>query len=106
MLGIAIDALVLIFLLKAINDEDIGFGTAFVVALVAAIGTTALAFGLGAVMGIAGIFVAAVVAAALLGVAISALSGVGSVKRSFLIAIIFMVVHIGVAVGFQLMFST
>ena len=100
MLGIAIDAVVLIVLLKTLNDEDVGFGTAFLVALVAAIGTTALAFGLVAVMGITGIFVAAVVAAGLLGAAVSALFGV-EIKRSFLIAIIFMVVHIGVGVGFQ-----
>jgi len=102
MLGIAIDALVLMVLLKAINDEDIGFGTSVVVALVASIGTTVLAFGLMSVMGITGIVVAGVIAAALLGVAVSALFGV-EIKRSFLIGIIFMVVHIGFSIGFILM---
>ena len=39
MVLVLIDAVVLIFLLKIINDDDIGFGTAFVVALVASIGS-------------------------------------------------------------------
>ena len=105
MLGIAIDALVLVVLLKVVNDEDVGIGMAFIVALVAAIGTTVLAYGLAAVMGFFGVIVAALIAAALLGVAVSALFGV-EIKRSFLIAGIFMVVHIGVGIGFQSMFST
>ena len=103
MLGIAIDALVLMVLLKTINDDDIGFGTSILVALVASIATTLLAVGLAAVMGMVGIAVAAVIAAALLGVAVSALFGV-EIKRSFLIGAIFMVVHIGVGIGFQLIF--
>lgn len=103
MLGIAIDAFVLMVLLKTINGEDIGFGTSIVVALVASIGATLLAIGLAAVMGIAGIAVAAIIAASLLGVAVSAMFGV-EIKRSFLIGGIFMVVHIGVGIGFQLMF--
>ena len=105
MLGIAIDALVLMILLKAINDDDIGFGTSAVVALVASIGTTLLAVGLTAVMGVAGIAVAGLIAAALLGVAVSALFGV-EIKRSFLIGAIFMVIHIGVGILFYLLFRT
>ena len=102
MLGIAIDALVLMALLKAVNDEDIGFGISIVVALVTSIGTTVLAVGLVSVMGIAGIAVAGIIAAALLGVAVSALFGV-EIMRSFLIGFIFMVVHIGVGIGFRIM---
>jgi len=105
MLGIAIDAVVLIALLKIINEDDIGFGTAFVVALVASIGTTVLAIGLAAAMGLGGIVVAAVIAALLLAIAVSALFGV-EIKRSFLIGGIFMLVHIGVGVGFQLLFRS
>jgi len=105
MLGIAIDALVLMVLLKTISDEDIGFGTSILVALVASIGTTVLAIGLAAMMGIAGIAVAALIAAALLGVAVSLLFGV-EIKRAFLIGAIFMVVHIGVGIGFQMMFRS
>jgi hypothetical protein len=101
-LAIAIDAVVLIVLLKVVNDDDIGFGAAILLALVASIGTTVLAIALGAVMGILGIVVAAVIAAAAVGAAVSALFGV-EIKRSFLIGGIFMAVHIAVAVGFQLM---
>ena len=100
MIGIAIDAAVLIFLLQAINKDEIGFGTAFVVALVASVGTLLLVIGFASFMGAAGLFVGAVVAAALLGIAVSALFGV-EIKRSFLIAGIFMVVHIGVGLVFQ-----
>lgn len=102
MIGIIIDALVLMTLLKTLNDEDIGLGTSILVALAASVGTTVLAVALASMMGIAGIAVAAVVAAILLGVAVSALFGV-EIKRSFLIGIIFMVVHIGIGVGFQLL---
>jgi hypothetical protein len=104
MLVIAIDAVVLMVLLKTINDEDIGFGISILVALVASIGTTVLAIGLASVMGLAGIAVAALIAAALLGVAVSALFGV-ELKRSFLIGVIFMVVHVCVGIGLQLMMS-
>ncbi len=102
MLGIAIDALVLMVLLKTINDDDIGFGTSILVALVASFGTSLLAGGLALVMGLGGIALAVVIAAGLLGVAVSALFGV-EIKRSFLIAGIFLAVHIGVRVGFHLM---
>ena len=104
MIGILIDAAVLMILLKTINDDDVGFGTAVLVAIAAAIGTSVLAIGLALVMGIAGIIVAAIVAAVLLGVAVSALFG-AEIKRSFLIATIFMVVHIGVGVGLHLMLA-
>lgn len=105
MIGIAIDALVLMVLLKTMNDDDVGFGTSILVSIVASIGTGLLAFGLGSVMGIAGVLLAAIIAAALLGVAVSALFGV-EIKRSFLIGAIFMVVHIVIGVGFQLMFRS
>jgi len=56
-------------------------------------------------MGIAGIVVAAILAAAGLGVAVPALFGV-EIKRSFLIAVIFMVVHIGISGGVHLMLGS
>ena len=104
MIGVAIDALVLVFLLQTINDDNIGFGSAFLVALVAAVGTGLLAFGLVLAMGLAGVFVAAVVAAILLAIAVSAIYGV-EIKRAFLIAGLFMVVHIGVGMGIQMLFA-
>ena len=76
MLEIAIDAFALMSLLKMISDEEIGFGLSCLVALVASIGTSVLASVLYSAMGFAGILVAALLAAAILGVAISALVGV------------------------------
>lgn len=98
MLGILLDAAVLMFLLKVINEDEIGFGTSVIVAVIASVGTTLLAIGLRLLIGIAGVAVAAVIAALLLGVAVAALFGV-EIKRSFLIAGLFMLVHMGVALG-------
>lgn len=99
-----IEAAALMFLLKAINDDDISLGIAFFVALVAAIGTTILAVVLTVVLGIAGLFLAVVLGAALLGVAVSALFGV-EIKRSFLVGGVFMILHIAISFGFQAMVS-
>jgi hypothetical protein len=106
MLGILIDAAVMMVLLKTISGEDVGFGTAILLGLGTSIVTFLLALGLGLVLGIvAGIVVAGVIGAAGLGVVVSALFGV-EIKRSFLIGALFMVVHIGVGVAFELMFRT
>ena len=99
---LAIDALVLIALLKVINEDEVDFLTAFLVALVASIGTAVLAAVLAVALGFPGLILAAAIAALLLGAAVSLLFGV-EIKRSFLIAGIFLVVHITVAIGFQLM---
>ncbi len=100
MIQILIDAAVLIFLLKVVNDDDIGLGTAALVAFVTAIATFAMAVGLIMVMGPAGLFVAAIVAAALLGLAIAMLFGV-ELKRAMAVAGAFMVVHLAVGFAFQ-----
>ena len=102
MLGIALDAVVLVVLLKTVSDEEVGLGTAFVVALLAAIGTFVLALVLAAVLGTAGVALAAVIVAGLLGIAVSAMFGI-EIKRSFLIGGIFMLVHMGVGLGLQLL---
>lgn len=101
---ILIDTLILVGLLKAINDEEIEFLTAALIALVTSIGTTALAVALVGAMGIWGIVVAGVVAAAALGLAVSSLFGV-EIKRSLLIGGIFMVAHIGISLGLNLAFG-
>ncbi len=103
MLMIALDAVVLMVLLKTVQDEDVNFGTAIIVALVTAIGTSLLAMGLVLALGLAGILLAALIGGALLGVAVSALFGV-EIKRAFLISGLFMVVHIVASIGLQLMF--
>ena len=99
---IGIDAAVLMFLLKVVNDEDVDFATAFFVALGASIGTGVLVWLLAATIGFAGMILAAIIAAALLGVAVSALFG-AEIKRSFLIGVLFVVLHVGVSIGFSSM---
>ncbi|QDT40169.1 hypothetical protein Pan241w_02250 [Gimesia alba] len=103
MIVVLLDAVALILLLKIMDDADVSLFTAFFVALGASIGTMALAFGLGMLIGVAGIAVAAVIVVALLGVVISALFGI-EIKRSFLIGGIFMFIHIGISIGLQLLF--
>jgi hypothetical protein len=56
-------------------------------------------------MGVAGVFVAAVIAAVLLGVAISALFGV-EIKRSMLIGVIFIVVHVAASFALNAMVNS
>jgi hypothetical protein len=63
MLGLIIDALVLVILLKTFHEEDIGFGTASIVAVVAALGTAALAIGCAVAIGPVGIYLGTVIAA-------------------------------------------
>jgi hypothetical protein len=104
MLLLAVDAIVLMVLLKAVNDDDIGFGTSLLIALAASIGTNLLTFALVSAMGLAGLALAAVSGAVLLGVAVSALFGV-EIKRSFLIGGIFVAVHFGVAIGIQMLLN-
>lgn len=105
MLGVIVDAAVLMVLLKTVNDDDMSLGLAVVVALVASISMGLLSWGLVSVIGAAGIFLAPIIVAAGLGVAVSALFG-AEIKRSFLIATIFVVVHIGFGIGFRLMLSS
>jgi hypothetical protein len=95
---ILLDALILIVLLKVVNQDDIGFWPAAGVAAVAAIGTGVLVFVLTLFLGIFGLILAAIVAAVLLGIAVSAVFGV-EIKRSFLVGGIFMVVHIGLSLA-------
>jgi hypothetical protein len=83
------------------SGESIGFGTAVIVALIAAVGAMALAYLLVPAIGAGGLIVAGVLTAAALGVAVSAMFGV-EIKRSFLIGALFMVIHIGVAIGFHM----
>ncbi len=102
MLIIAIDALVLIVLLKVVSDDDLGFGKACLISLIAAIGTSLLANVLWAAIGIAGLMLAATIAAAILGAALSWLVG-AEIKRAVMMAVIFMFVHLGMAIGVNLM---
>lgn len=83
-----IDAVVLVFLLKAVNDDDIGFGTAALLALFTSILAFGLALGLGSVLGLWGIVLAAVIVAGALGVAAA-----------------FMVIHIGIGLGLNYLMS-
>ena len=104
MCGVIIDALILIALLQVVDNEEVDFWSAFFVALGASIVTGLLAVGLISVMGIAGFFVATLIGAAGVGVAVSAIFGV-EIKKAFLIGAIFSVARIAVYFLLSMMFS-
>jgi len=97
MLVILVDAVVLMSLMKSINDQEVDLGTAVLVALGAAIGANILAAVLTPALGLIGIFAATIAVAGLLGFAISALFGT-EIKRSVLIGGVFAVVHVAITV--------
>lgn len=104
MLMLLIDAVVLIVLLKAFNDEELSLIKAGLTALLTSIGTLILVIALVSVMGPWGLLPAVTAAAVLLGLAISAMFGI-DVKRSILIAGIFIAVHVVLSLGLQAMSS-
>ncbi|RCS54431.1 hypothetical protein DTL42_04620 [Bremerella cremea] len=92
----------LIGLLKVINDEDSGLLAAIGLAIGGAIGTSIIVSGLAAAMGIYGIPIGALISVGLLGLAVSALYGV-EIKRSFLIAGIFIALHVTIIIALATM---
>lgn len=104
MIAIILDAVVFIIILKVMDDADVSLFTAFFVALGASILTVILALGLGALIGVAGILIAAVIMVGLLGVLISALFGI-EIKRSFIMGGIFMLMHLCISYGLSMLFQ-
>lgn len=99
MLGILLNACVLIALLKLMQDEDVGLGTACLMAIGISIGGAFLVFGCVAVMGVAGIFVGLVLVAVLVGIVVSALYGV-ELKRAFMIGGSYILINFAVSLAF------
>ncbi len=100
---VSFEALLLVGLLHIINDEEIEMTTAALFSGGAAAFNAVVTYGLVGMMGFAGAIVAPVVTLVPIGVAVSAVFGV-EIKRSFIIAIIFMVLVIGKQIGHELMF--
>lgn len=105
MLIIALDAVVLMALLKSFTDEEVGIGKALVVALLTSIAGGVLSFALASALGLVGALLGIVITGVLLGFAVSWLFGV-VLTRSFMIAGIFMLVHIIASVGLQVLFHS
>jgi hypothetical protein len=102
MLLILVDAMTLIVMLQVVQGEDIGFGTAAIMALVAAIVTGLLAFGLGAAIGLPGVLLAGIIGAIGVGAAVSLMFGV-EIKRAMMIGGVFVAVHLAFSVLLSLM---
>lgn len=93
MLMILIDAVVLMGLLAAFQEEELSLGFAAVIAIVTSIVTWLLAYGLIQAVGEMGLYLALLIGAVLLGIALSALYGM-ELKRAITVALIFMTVHL------------
>jgi hypothetical protein len=104
MLMILIDAAILIGLLAAFQEEELSFGFAAIMALVTSLVTFALAYVLFSAMGLPGVYLALVIAAVLLGIALSALYGM-EIKRAVMVACIFMVAHAVISYGLSSMMN-
>jgi hypothetical protein len=103
MLGLLIDGLVLMVLLKVVADEEVNFVMALLLALVASIVTTVLSIALAAYFGWIGIVVAGILSAAAIAAAVSAMFGV-EIKRALVVGVGFLLVHIAWGVAALLMF--
>jgi len=102
MLQLLLDAVVLISLLKMFNDDEMGLLSACFTAFLFAVLTAVLSLIGVAVMGLAGLFVGLAISAGLIGLIVSAMFGI-DVRRSILIAGIFIVCHVGVGMGLSAM---
>jgi hypothetical protein len=100
MLGLLLNAVILIVLIKTVSNRDVDMLTAGIMAVVVSIVGGALAFGLVLALGIAGLFLAGIITAAALGFAISAFLGI-DMQRSMIIGVVFMIVNIGVSIFFH-----
>lgn len=87
-----LDAGLLVFLLKTLNNEDVDMTTAFMIAVGTAIGTGLLAVGLAIALGVLGIILGDLLGAVGLAVALSALFGI-EIKRACLISSLFVAGH-------------
>ncbi len=104
MLLLALDAFVLMVLLKTITDEEVEFWTAVLIALGTSIGTSVLATVLVEPMGLLGVVLALLISTIILAIAVSRLCGV-EIKRAIAIAGGFMLFHVGLQVGMYLIFD-
>ena len=102
MLGLLIDAAVLMTLIKSVAGQDVDFITGVAIAFVVSIVAGLVTVGLSTLMGVVGLVLAAVLTAVLVGFAVSVMLGT-EFKRACLIGVIFLLVHIGVELSFGAM---
>lgn len=103
MLSIAVKSLCLIGILKTMADEEIGFGQGAALAVGASLGSSLLVIALSPWLGPWAILVTLNLVGLGLGAAISALCGT-EIKRSFLIAAVYIVVDVLISFGLHLLF--
>lgn len=105
MCGILINAVILIALIKVVGNRETDFLTAGILAFVASVAGFGLAIGLGMVLGIVGIVLAAVLVAGGVGLAVSSLFGI-ELNRALAIGGLFLVANIGISIALQTMMQT
>ncbi len=100
-----IDAVILSALVAVVNVDEIDMSTAFIVALVSAVGTGIISFVLFLVLGLVGFLAGLVVATVAVGFVINAIFDIPG-KRAFLIAALFMIAHGAMTVGLNVFTSS
>lgn len=105
MLLIVVDGLALVILLQTIIDEEPAFLKPCLIAFLAGSGTTILANSMMVSLGVPGLIIAALIGAALTGLAIAMVYG-AKMKRSLAIGGIFAVIHLAAAFGIRLLVTT
>lgn len=103
MLGLILEAMILIGLIKIFTDDDVGFWKPVGIALLTAIATAVLAGVFFEMLGLWGIVVGVTLAAALLAGLLTLLFGI-EFKNSSIIGVAFVFIHVGIQVLFYFMF--
>ncbi len=104
LLGLLIDALILMALLKLIIDEEGSLLAAGVLALGTSIVINGIVFALAPALGILALPIAVILPGIILGVCISAIYG-AEIKRAFLIAGLFIGIRLAYGIALALMFG-
>lgn len=103
MITMLIDAVLLMALLQALDENEVDFVTAIVISIAASIATGLISSTLGFMLGTVGIILGGIIGVFATGAVISWFLGM-DVKRAMIIAVIFFVVHVGLSVLLQLVF--
>lgn len=105
MLVLALEAVILITLIKMFTDNEVGFWTPLFIALVSAIATAALGQFLIPALGLWGIPISVILSALILAGLLTVVFGT-ELKQSMIIGVVFVCAHIAIHVAFYFMFRT
>lgn len=104
MIGMLLDAMILMGLIKVINNDEIELTSGILFSIGTSVVTFIVMLGLIAAFGLAGIFIALILIPIGMTAAISFFFAV-ELKRAALIAVLFVVIHMAIEIGFRYLMS-